>query len=271
MLGLELQSHIHYAMPVRTMLYDAIEYEAQVQRTASLRSRERKSRSCEAEYINASRERESDEFLSGFRKDDKLIPVITLVLYLKPDKWDGPRSLSDMYAPYDEAIKPYINDYSINLISPAELDSADFAQFSTEAGKVLEFIKCSGDKEHMERFIKENDNLRLSSKAVMFLNEITHSKLAVNDERGDVVMCKALDDMCADAREKGRTEGRAEGRTEGERIGRTEGERIGRTEGEARMSRLISLLLSQNNYEEARQAAENSDVRDRLYIQYNIV
>ena len=255
MLGLEIQSHIHYAMPVRAMLYDAIEYEAQVQRTASLRSRER----------------ESDAFLSGFRKDDKLIPVITLVLYLKPDKWDGPRSLSDMYAPYDEAIKPYINDYSINLISPAELDSADFAQFSTEAGKVLEFIKCSGDKEHMERFIEENDNLRLSSKAVMFLNEITHSKLAVNDERGDVIMCKALDDMCADAREKGRTEGRAEGRTEGERIGRTEGERIGRTEGEARMSRLISLLLSQNNYEEARQAAENSDIRDRLYIQYGIV
>jgi len=239
MLGLELQNHIHYAMPVRAMLYDAIEYEAQVQRTASLRSRER----------------ESDAFLSGFRKDDKLIPVITLVLYLKPDKWDGPRSLSDMYAPYDEAIKPYINDYSINLISPAELDSADFAQFSTEAGKVLEFIKCSGDKEHMERFIEENDNLRLSSKAVMFLNEITHSKLAVNDERGDVIMCKALDDMCADAREKGRTEG----------------ERIGRTEGEARMSKLISLLLSQNNYEEARQAAENSDIRDRLYIQYGIV
>ncbi len=251
MLGLELQNHIHYAMPVRTMLYDAIEYDSQVQRTARA-NRQHPVTSADDSSLS---DHTSDTFLSGFRKEDKLIPVITLVLYLKPDRWDGPRSLSEMYAPYDKAIEPYINDYSMNLLSPAELESDDFKLFSTEIGKVLEFIKCSRDKKDMETFMKENTNLNLSGKSVVFLNEVTHSKLTVDDKGGDVVMCKALDDMCADAMEEGLKKGLKKGLSE----------------GESRMSRLISVLLSQNNLEAAKLATSDSDARNRLYKQYNII
>ena len=34
--GLELQSAIHFAMPVRNMLYDAIQYANQVEKTAKV-------------------------------------------------------------------------------------------------------------------------------------------------------------------------------------------------------------------------------------------
>ncbi|MGI5970029.1 MAG: hypothetical protein ACOX76_10190 [Lachnospiraceae bacterium] len=258
MLGLEVQDKANYAMPVRTMLYDAMEYALQVQETAKLIKKEDKEK--------PERKVESAEFLSGFGKDDRLIPVITLVLYLNPGTWDGPRSLSDMYAPYDDAIKPYINDYKINLISPAELNQGDFAKFHTDFGKVLEFIKCSADKGKMKKFKEENADFAFSAEAVIFLNKTTHSKLTLNKNEEEIVMCKALDDMCADARE----EGRAEGLTAGHAAGHAEGLALGRTEVE-HMSKLISLLLSKNRFEEARQAADNEAVRKELYARYSIV
>ena len=174
--------------------------------------------------------------------------------------------LSDMYAPYDDAIKPYINDYKINLISPAELNQGDFAKFHTDFGKVLEFIKCSADKGKMKKFKEENADFAFSAEAVIFLNKTTHSKLTLNKNEEEIVMCKALDDMCADARE----EGRAEGLTAGHAAGHAEGLALGRTEVE-HMSKLISLLLSKNRFEEARQAADNEAVRKELYARYSIV
>ena len=243
MLGLEVQDKVHYAMPVRTMLYDAMEYASQVQKNAKLIKKNSKGK--------AVKKVDSSEFLSGFRKDDRLIPVITLVLYLNPDTWNGPRSLSDMYAPYDDVIKPYINDYKINLISPAELNHEDFAKFHTDLGKVLEFIKCSDDKGKMEKFKEENADFVFSAEAVLFLNETTHTKLTLNEDEEEVVMCKALDDMCADAREEGRAEGHLA--------------------GELRMSKLISVLLSKNKIDEIKQAADNEEIRKELYVKYSIV
>ena len=251
MLGLEIQDKVHYAMPVRTMLYDAMEYASQVQKNAKLIKKSGREK--------AERKVDSGEFLSGFRKDDRLIPVITLVLYLNPDTWDGPRSLSDMYAPYDDAIKPYINDYKINLISPAELGHEDFMKFHTDLGKVLEFIKCSDDKGKMEKFKEENADFIFSAEAVLFLNETTHTKLTLNEDKEEISMCKALDDMCADAREEGRA------------LGRTEGEYIGCITGELRMSKLVSVLLSKNKIDEIKQAADNEEIRKELYVKYSIV
>ena len=224
---------------MRTMLYDAMEYASQVQKNAKLIKKSGREK--------AERKVDSGEFLSGFCRDDRLIPVITLVLYLNPDTWDGPRSLSDMYVPYDDAIKPYINDYKINLISPAELGHEDFVKFHTDLGKVLEFIKCSDDKGKMEKFKEENADFIFSAEAVLFLNETTHTKLTLNEDKEEISMCKALDDMCADAREEGRTA------------------------GELRMSKLVSVLLSKNKIDEIKQAADNEDIRKELYVKYSIV
>ena len=37
-----------------------------------------------------------DEFLSGFRKEDRLHPMVTLCVYYGEEPWDGPFSLTDM-------------------------------------------------------------------------------------------------------------------------------------------------------------------------------
>ena len=66
-LACENQDKVHYAMPVRTMLYDGLSYIQQMKLMWELHD--------ENEKVN------DEEFLSKFCKDDKLCPVITLVFY----------------------------------------------------------------------------------------------------------------------------------------------------------------------------------------------
>ena len=67
LLGIESQTEIHYAMPVRNIIYDALQYGKQVSDIGIRNRRQGK--------------QTKPEFLSGFGKDDKLIPVITLVIH----------------------------------------------------------------------------------------------------------------------------------------------------------------------------------------------
>lgn len=56
-----------------------------------------------------------------FTKEDKLIPVITIIVYLGTKEWDGPRKLSDMFGDVDEELLPFIPDYRINLLAPRKI------------------------------------------------------------------------------------------------------------------------------------------------------
>ena len=85
LLGIENQSEIHYAMPPKNMLYDAAEYVAQVEDTAKSHKGGKKSET-------------GAEYLSGFYRTDKLLPVITLTVYFGAEKWNAPKSLYEMFA-----------------------------------------------------------------------------------------------------------------------------------------------------------------------------
>ena len=81
-LGIEIQDKIHYAMPLRTMIYDGLGY---LKEYNELKSKNR--------YTSGMT---SDEFLSGMKKDDRLHPIITIVLYYSEMPWDGPVSIKDI-------------------------------------------------------------------------------------------------------------------------------------------------------------------------------
>ncbi|MCD8330860.1 MAG: Rpn family recombination-promoting nuclease/putative transposase, partial [Lachnospiraceae bacterium] len=87
--GIENQAEPHNAMPVRTALYDIMEYVAQIQEAAKAH-REVKNRG------------KGNDFLSGFHATDRLIPVYTLVVYWGSGEWDAPRSLFEMLDVQDE-------------------------------------------------------------------------------------------------------------------------------------------------------------------------
>ena len=85
LLGIENQTSVHYAAPVKNLLYDALQYARQVELTAK---RHRESGDHKGHG--------GSEFLSDFYQEDKLFPVITRILLFSPDEWDGPRTLREM-------------------------------------------------------------------------------------------------------------------------------------------------------------------------------
>ena len=199
--GLEPQSWIDYAMPVRVGAYDFGEYERQVKQ------------------IERSHMRNGDLdlndhhlFLSRFSKEDRLIPVITVVLYLGPDKWEGPMSIHEMMEGFDPELLKNVSDYKMNLITPEGMDREDLLLFQTSLREVMGYIKYSGDEQELKEYISDNSRLKhLDADAARLITAVTKTELSFQENVQEVNMCKAIDDMKRHSREEGIAEGRTEG------------------------------------------------------------
>ena len=196
-LGVENQIKVHYAMPVRAMLYDSLQYASQV----DLKTKEnRKNKKAS----------DSDEFLSGFSKQDKLIPVITLVVYFGSRAWDGPTNIRDMFGNVKESIAKYLPNYQMNLISP-DLSDENLDKLSSELGLVLKFIKQSRDKKKLlENIEKSKDFRNVSNISATLMNEATGMNLKINKEQEKIDMCQALKEIIEDIRSEERVKLKAE-------------------------------------------------------------
>lgn len=183
--GVENQTGVHYAMAARNMLYDAINYGAQVSKIA----RQHKTK----------KDTKGDEFLSGFLKTDRLIPVITITVYWGTDEWDGARSVHDMFGDIPEEIRRLAADYKLNLLVPCEI--TDFSKFRTDFGFVMEFLKNALDRNQMQTFISKYDEI--PAETGILINALTNAKLEINQEQGVAKVCKAWEDQ----REEGKLEG----------------------------------------------------------------
>lgn len=184
LLGIENQTEINYVMPVRNMLYDALNYTSQVEVIV------KKHKEC--------KDLNKAEFLSGFTEHDKIEPVITVVVYFGGDEWNAPRSLYDMFSTKNIELLKFVNDYKINLIVPNEIK--DTENFHTDFRHVVNFIKASNDKEELKALMKkERDTFsRLSSDVVMVLKECANIKISIDQKEGVIDMCKAIEDMMID-------------------------------------------------------------------------
>ena len=194
LIGAEAQTDIHYAMPVKTMIYDALNYGEQVNEA---KKRHRKNK----DY------RSSDEFLSGFTLDDKLTPVITITLYLGTTQWDGPRSLAEMMPQMDERILPFIDDYRINLLNPLEI--TDFSKFETGLRPLFELLKNASDEEKLNDLITKDETFtKVDVETVAAINLFVGTDIKYDEKEEVVNMSKAWDDH----KKRGIQEGMQQGR-----------------------------------------------------------
>lgn len=197
-LGCEDQGTIHYAMPVKNMLYDAMQLARQV--TKAAKSHRKKSGDTE----DTGYEPSSAEFLSGFYKTDRLIPVVTLVIYFGPDRWDGPLTLKEMYAAADNAIMQYVPDYKINLISPEQMTDSEIREFKTSLKEVMLYIKYSKDKNKLQEIAQKDPNfLSMDRQAAEVINVTTNSNLKYPEGKEKINMCLAIDEMRNESRLEG--------------------------------------------------------------------
>ena len=189
LIGVENQSDIHYSIPVKNMFYDVMAYGNQVKETAKKHRREKDIAT-------------SDEFLSGFTKEDKLIPVITITVYLGIKEWDGPRKLSDMFGDVDEELLPFIPDYRINLLAPREI--TDFTGFRTSIRQLFEVLQNAYDKEKMQEVLQNDDKFSsVDRETVEAINLFAGTDIDIDEKEEVIDMCKAWEEQKNEGRELG--------------------------------------------------------------------
>lgn len=199
LLGIENQTDVHYAMPVRNMLYDAMQYGKQVSELAADHRKHR----AELKMTGA-------EYLSGFQKTDKLLPVITLVIHFSAVEWDGAKSLHEMMEWPDAHLKEYVQDYKIQLIDPAKIRPEEFEKFSTSLREVLECIKYSKDKKKLRKLVENNPRMTMEVNAARVVQAVTGTKFRISEETEVVDMCQAIDEMVEDGIKEGIEKGKLE-------------------------------------------------------------
>lgn len=133
-----------------------------------------------------------------------------MVVYWNAGKWEGPRILHEMFEVNDKELLKYVQDYRINLIVPDEVE--DFDRFKTELGIVMDFLRCSDNKESMKKFVTVNSkyDTLLSREAIRLLNICVNAGLQLPEKEGvGTEMCKGMEEWIKEEREEGREEGRS--------------------------------------------------------------
>ena len=182
MFGFENQTVQDRLMPMRVFSYDGAEYGKQSRRTNS---------------------------------NEKKYPVITLVLYFGyKSRWTSPRNLIDLLELNDD-IKPFVNDYKINVFELAYLDKDVRDLFKSDFRFLVDYLyqmrtnkSYNPDKSVIVNHVYEFFDLMRA-----MTGDIRYKKLS-NEFKGrrNVAMCEALDKIEEIGVKKGILIGREEGR-----------------------------------------------------------
>lgn len=192
LLGIENQTDIHYAMPVRNLIYDALQYGKQVSDVSAKHRKE------------SGNGHNRGEYLSGFYKKDRLTPVITLVVHFGADAWDGPLSLHEMMSVDKPEIMQMVPDYRIQLIDPARMKPEDLMKFETSLREVMGYIKYSKDKEGMKTYMAGNSRTMLERTAAQVIKAITNTPIEIPEGLEEVNVCEAIEEMMKDSKAEGK-------------------------------------------------------------------
>lgn len=196
-LGLEIQDKTHYAMPLRTMTYDALGY---IKEYNDIKKHH---------MLNKDSFSSHEEFLSGINKSDRFHPIITLVLYYGESLWDGPTCLSDMMISMPDNIKAYFSDYKLNLVQI--LDSDKYTFYNEDVRDVFNIIRNIYNDD-FDSIYREYESRNVDIDVMELICNITSvpklMDLCTDTEQGGTVnMCEAMKRFQAECESKGMKEG----------------------------------------------------------------
>ena len=196
-LGLEIQDKTHYAMPLRTMTYDALGY---IKEYNDIKKHHK---------LNKDSFSSHEEFLSGINKSDRFHPIITLVLYYGESLLDGPTCLSDMMISMPDNIKAYFSDYKLNLVQI--LDSDKYTFYNEDVRNVFNIIRNIYNDD-FDSIYREYESRNVDIDVMELICNITSvpklMDLCTDTEQGGTVnMCEAMKRFQAECESKGMKEG----------------------------------------------------------------
>ncbi|WP_455034289.1 Rpn family recombination-promoting nuclease/putative transposase, partial [Lachnoanaerobaculum gingivalis] len=218
--GIENQTNPDKFMPLRVVGYDGLEYTRQV----------RKECNGESKY-----------------------PVITLVLYLGYDKkWTYPKNLFGVLD-IDEELKPYVNDYKINLFEIAYLDREIIDSFTSDFWILADYLY---QMQVNRNYVADKKSIGHIEELLMLMSAMTGDKRfeEVIDEANTkevMNMCEVLDIVEARGIEKGIEKGREEGAD--------------------LISRLNTILAKEGDLDKIIKANTDKKYRKELLEKYNLL
>ena len=201
---LESQSEVDYSMLIRVMVEESMAYQKQV-------------REIQKRNVLAKKKLSKQEFLSKFRKADRLTPIYTLVLYWGDAEWDAATTLREIVDVHtdnpklEKKLLELLPRYSIRVYDLNK--HKEFHKFQTSLKTIFEFYSNRKDgnklkcymREHMSeiRGLDEESKFLVATllkerRLVSQLNEANEK-----DEREETDMCQAIEELI----EEGRIEG----------------------------------------------------------------
>ena len=147
------------------------------------------------------------------KNQKKRYPVATLVLYFgTEEKWSKAKNLYDCFQ-IPEKLKPFVNDYKINVFNIAFLSPKTISMFKSDFKIIAEYFrtkrlnqKYKGSKEKLKH---ANETLKMFS-ALTGDNSFEKVYNESNSKKGGITMC----DVVKRIRDDGRTEGILEGKAD---------------------------------------------------------
>ncbi|MBQ5907856.1 MAG: Rpn family recombination-promoting nuclease/putative transposase [Treponema sp.] len=175
-LGIENQTAQDSDMPLRVISYDGASYKQQ---------------------------------LLDNKNQKKRYPVATLVLYFgTEEKWAKAKHLYDCFE-VPEKLKPFVNDYKINVFNIAFLSPKTIAMFKSDFKIIAEYFrakrlnqKYKGSKEKLKH---ANETLKMFS-ALTGDDSFEKVYNEGNFNKGGITMCDVVERIRNDGRTEGRTE-----------------------------------------------------------------
>lgn len=226
--GTEIQTYVDYSMPVRGMDYDAVEYKRQI---STIKNKRRSANPARVA-------------MSPMKKTDRLIPAITLVLYLGAKPWDAADNLHEILDLSDvtDQWKKYIQNYKVHVLDVCHTPDERLMEFPEEIACMFLTIKYAKDKKKLTELAKNLSWFAEADKdtsAVMW-NWIENKKMlkkikVFETEGGKINMRCAIDEIYED----GIAEGEKRGITIGEKRGEERGIIIGKEYGISSMLELL--------------------------------
>lgn len=193
LVGVEQQQNIHYAMPVRVMVYDANTYYNQ---WTDLKKKYKNNGGLQG-----------DELLSGMKSTDKFYPVITIVIYYGEAPWNGAKSIHEVLN-IPTQLQNFVNDYTMKLIEARD-NKYTFHNIDNKALFDLLGILYDSRMSKQERCRKAQE-YKTSHEVAIAVAAAANSKLRL-EEIGDGDMCTVFDYVREEALAQGQEQGLEQG------------------------------------------------------------
>ena len=174
LLGVENQLAIDMDMPLRVIGYDGSSYRDEMNQ---------------------------DEIVidEGTGKKHKIrhkrYPVVTIVLYFGKTPWRKPLSLYDVLEISDD-LKPFVNDYKINLIDVPRLTGEQVEKFTSDFQIIADyFVQLNESKNYVpkDKTIRHTDSFLKLMSVITQDNKYVEIGSELFQEKEEVNMCEVLD------------------------------------------------------------------------------